>query len=151
MKLKLQKKLAALVMKGSKKRVVFDISELEEISGAITKADVRRLIKWKVIKEIPKRGVSRARANYIKKQKAKGLRKGHGKRKGPKTARTPKKRTWINHIRSQRKFLKDLYKKGKLLSKDYRMLYKRAKSGFFRNKRHIKLYIKERNLLQHQK
>ena len=51
-------------------------------------------------------------------------------------------------VRAQRTFLKDLRSGGLLSSRNYRVLYAKSKGGYFRNKRHIKLYIDEQNLLE---
>ncbi len=146
MKLKLQKKLASSVLKGSKKRIRFEPEVLDEIKEGLTKDDVRGMIKRGLIRIKQKKGVSRVRAKKKAKQRAKGLRKGHGKRKGTKNARTPRKEIWMKKIRLQRKFLKELYDKEYLNAQTYRKLYKKAKGGFFRSKRHIKLYIDDNNL-----
>lgn len=147
MKLNLQKKLAAQVLKRSKKRISLDISRLDDIKEAITKADIRSLVSEGVIKKKPIKSTSRVRARKIAMQKRKGRRKGFGKRKGKKTARLPKKEAWINRIRTQRKFLKELRNKGIISSAVYQQLYMKSKGGFFRSKRHIKLYIEEHGLV----
>ena len=54
-------------------------------------------------------------------------------------------------IRIQRKFLAEIKEKKLLDSKTYRPLYLKAKGGFFRNKRHIKLYLEEHNLINKKK
>ncbi|MBN1386762.1 50S ribosomal protein L19e [Candidatus Woesearchaeota archaeon] len=148
MKLKLQKKLAADVMDCSPKRVWFDEGRLEEIKEAITKADIRRLVKDRAIGEKPIRGISRARANKIKIQKSKGRQKGHGSRKGKKGARLPRKEAWMFKIRKQRDFLMRVKLSGKVSVKDYRLLYLKAKGGFFRSLRHMKLYIDEHGMFK---
>jgi len=145
MKLNTKKRIAADVLKCSPKRVKFDEERLDEIKDAITKADIRSLIKDKAITRLQKRGVSRARARKIHIQKTKGRRKGHGSRKG-KTIDT--KRQWINKIRVQKSFLKRLRDKKLIDRKTYRSLYMKAKGGFFRSKRHIKVYLEELNLIQ---
>jgi large subunit ribosomal protein L19e len=146
MKLRLQKRLAARIFKGSKKRVRFETDVLDEIKEGLTKDDIRGMIKRGLITINQKKGISRARANKIKSQRAKGLRKGPGKRKGTKNARNPTKNEWMNKVRLQRKFLKELYSKEYLTAKVYRDLYMKSKGGFFRSKRHIKLYIDDNNL-----
>ena len=144
--LKTQKRIAAEVLKCSKKRVVFDSDRLTDIKEAITKGDIKSLIKEGVIKRVPIKSISKVRARKIHTQKVKGRKKGVGKRKGRINARTPKKRRWINSIRLQRLFLKELKGKGYLSKENYRKLYTRSKSGFFRNKRHLKMYIEENKL-----
>ena len=148
MKLRLQKTLASKIFKGSSKRVKFEPEVLDEIKEGLTKDDVRGMISRGLITLKKKKGISRVRANKKAKQRAKGLRKGPGKRKGTKNARTPDKKIWIIKIRLQRMFLKELYDKQYLTAKVYRNLYNKAKGGFFRSKRHIKLYIEDNNLTQ---
>ena len=151
MQLNTQKRLAAQILKCSKNRIWFDQDRLEDIKESITKADIRSLIGDNAIKEKPAKGVSRARARKIALQKRKGRRKGHGSRKGKKTARLRKKIAWANSIRIQRRFLKELRDKGIITKSTYQNLYLKAKGGFFRSKRHIKLYIEERNLAKTKK
>lgn len=146
MQLNMQKRLAAAVMNCSEKRVVFDNTALEEIKEAITKADVRRLISKGIITIIPARGISRGRARHQRIQKIKGHQKGHGSRKGNKTARTPRKEEWVLRRRAQKKLLKALKEKQIVDRKTYRQLCLRSKGGFFRSRRHLKLYITEHNL-----
>lgn len=146
MKLKLQKKIASSILKSSPKRVKFEKELLGEIKESLTKDDVRGLIKRNLIIVNQKKGISRARAKKRKKQRAKGLQKGPGKRKGTINARTPVKKTWINRVRSQREFLKELYDKDYITTKIYRELYLKSKGGFFRSKRHIKIYIEDNDL-----
>ena len=146
MRLNLQKRLAANILGCSKKRVLFDPTRLEDIKEAITKTDIRLLIGERAIKEAPKKGVSRARANKRKVQKSKGLRKGEGSRKGKSTARESKKQAWIKRIRAQRKFIKNLKKKALIKPEVYKELYTKSKGGFFRSVNHIKLYLSEHKL-----
>ncbi len=148
MKLNNQKKLAAKVLKVSPKRIKLNPARSEDIKEAITKTDIRGLIGDKAIIRKQKKGVSRARANKIKEQKAKGKRKGPGSRKGKKTTHTPKKETWMNKIRAQRKLLKELREKKLIDTKTFTNLYRKAKGGFFRSRKHIKLYIEEHRLIK---
>ncbi len=145
---KTRKRIAARLMKCSPKRVRLDPAEMEEIKEAITKDDLRGLIKDGIISSVKKKGVSRARANIRRQKKSRGQRSGHGKRKGKSTARTPKKERWMNSIRSQRDFLKELKDSSLISPKSHRMLYLKSKGGFFRSKRHIKIYINENSLIQ---
>ncbi len=148
MKLNNQKRIAASLLKTSKKNVWLDPNRLDEIKEAITKTDIRALIADKAIKGKPKRGVSRSRARKIIIQKRKGRRQGAGSKKGRKTARLPKKKRWMIAIRLQRNFLKELRAKELIKPNVYQSLYRKAKGGFFRSKRHIKLYIGEHNLVE---
>lgn len=148
MRLNIQKKLAAKVLKISPKRVKLDSTRAEDLKEAITKTDIRGLIGDGAIVAKQKKGVSRARANKIKRQKAKGQQKGAGSRKGKATTHAPKKATWMIKIRAQRGLLKELKEKELIDSKTYTQLYRKAKGGFFRSKKHIKLYIEEHRLVK---
>ena len=141
MQLKIQKRLAAQLLKASKNDIWLDSSRLDEIKEAITKADIKSLIKDKAIKAKKIRGISRDRIRKNKRQKAKGRRRGFGSIKGGKHARLSKKRNWINHIRVQRKFLQNLRDKDVIDKTSYRILYMKSKGGFFRRKRNIKIYM----------
>jgi large subunit ribosomal protein L19e len=145
--MKLQKRLAATVLGCSPKRVLFDETKLDEIKEAITKSDIRKLIGQGSIIELPKQGISRSRANKIKVQKTKGRQTGQGSRKGRVGARGDNsKREWINKTRLQRRFIRSLKQHNKIDHTLFRELYRKIKGGFFRNKRHISLYLEERGI-----
>lgn len=146
MKLNVQKRLAASVLRGSQKRVKFDPDKLSEIKEAITKHDIAGLVNKGVIGMTPKIGVSRGRARKIHEQKKKGRRKGQGSRKGKATARLPAKESWMNRIRLQREFLNELKEKDLVTLPTFREIYRKAKGGFFRSKRHIKVYLEDNEL-----
>lgn len=151
MNLSTQKRLVAKILKVGKGRVVFDNLKKSEIKEAITKSDLRKLIKNGIIRIKPKTGISRGRIKENKLQKRKGRKKGQGSKKGRKTSRLPRKEAWMKKIRVQRKFLKLLRGKELLSTKDYRKIYSKMKGGFFRSKRHMKLYLEEHNLLENEK
>jgi large subunit ribosomal protein L19e len=146
MKLNLQKRIAASILKCSSNRIALDTTRLEDIKSAITKADIRNLINDGAIRKRALQGISRHRARIQAIKKKKGSGRGHGSRKGKKTARLPKKDKWMAAIRAQRAFLQLLKEKKGIEQKHYRNLYLKCKGGFFRSKRHIKLYIEEHKL-----
>ncbi len=113
--LTLQKRLAGSILKAAPKRIRLDPARLHDIKGAITKMDVKTLIKEGAIGVIPVRGVSRGRARHAAGQRAKGLRKGPGSKKGKATAKVPSKDLWMSKVRAQRDFLQELKEK-KILS-----------------------------------
>jgi len=146
MKMNVQKRLAAEVLGCSTKRVWFNPERLADIKEAITKIDIKGLIKDHAIEKKPVKSVSRVRARIRQKQKRGGRRKGYGRRKGKQGARQAEKSVWINQVRAQRELLKKMKEKGLITKPVYRSLYNRSKGGFFRSKKHLKLYIKERRL-----
>ena len=135
----IQRKLAAKVMKCGLRRVWIadNPSVHEKVEEAVTRDDIRELVRFHGIQKLQKKGVSRGRARVQAEQKKKGRRKGHGSRRGAKYARTPKKRLWINTIRPIRAELKTLRGEGKIDKSVYRKYYMRAKGGMFRSRAHL--------------
>ncbi|MBI2647687.1 50S ribosomal protein L19e [Candidatus Woesearchaeota archaeon] len=149
--LDVQRRLAAQILKCGKNRVRFDSNKLDDITRAITKNDVRSLINQGTIFKKRLVGKSMYRARRRKKQKSLGRQKGHGSRKGRKSARLNPKRNWINKIRLQRSYVKSLRDKNTITTSLYHELYLKSKGGFFRSLRHLKLYIKERSLMKNER
>ena len=144
----IQKKLASKIAKRSGKKIKLVPEKLDEIKEAITRADIRALIKDGVLKLEPSRGVSRGRTRKNRKQRVLGRKRGHGSRKGKSNARFSFKKRWMNKVRLQRVFLKNLKIKKRITQEIYKDLYKKSKGGFFRSKRDIKLYITEHKLVK---
>tara|TARA_Y100000310_G_C20702941_1_gene831748 strand:+ start:665 stop:1138 length:474 start_codon:yes stop_codon:yes gene_type:complete len=138
--------MAAQLMKCGKTSVKFDKDNISLISEAITKSDIRGLIKDGVIKKSATQGVSHSRLRKHLKQKRKGRRSGPGTKSGTHKARIRPKKEWMNKIRAIRDLLSTLKEKGVIDSKTHRTLYRKSKGGFFRSRRHIKLYIEEHKL-----
>ncbi len=141
MNLRSQRRMAAEVLDVGKSRVWIDPERVEDVSEAITKQDIRNLVESGVIKKKAKKGTSKGRARKNKAQRKKGRKKGHGKRKGSKGARKKSKDHWKEKIRALRKDLREKRDSGEISRSDYRKLYRKAKGGFFRNKKHMNLYI----------
>ena len=53
---------------------------------------------------------------------------------------------WMTKIRVQRSFMKELKSKKIISETVFKDLYRKSKGGFFRSKRHIKIYLQEHNL-----
>jgi len=143
-----KKILAGKLLKVSPSKVVFVADALDEIQKAITRSDMRGLIAIGKVTQRKTNQQSRGRARKLAAQKRKGRRKGRGSRKGAKFASVSRKSLWMQKIRGQRKFLKELREKSLLSPTNYRNLYSKSKGGYFRNKRHIKLYLDEHKLIQ---
>jgi len=136
-----QKRMAASLIKCGENRIWMDQDRIDEIAKAVTKDDIRVLIKGKAIKSKQKKGISHGRKKYIAMQKSKGRRRNQGSRKGAKFARFPRKRRWILTIRPIRSYLKDLRDTKKIDSHTYRLYYLKAKGGEFRNKKHLRTHL----------
>jgi len=139
-----QRRLAAGIMNVGLTRVKFNPERIEDISEALTRDDIRALIKSKAITKKPVSGVSRGRAKARKKQKLKGRQGGLGHRKGTAKARTPKKRAWINKIRAVRDELKKMREKEEIKPSEYRRFYNQAKGNLFLSRRHLREQIGRR-------
>ncbi|MGV8141631.1 MAG: 50S ribosomal protein L19e [Candidatus Woesearchaeota archaeon] len=147
MNLKVQKRLASQILNCSPDRVIFNDDRLEDIKQAITKRDLKLLIGDGAITRRPGNFTSKVRSRKLALQKRKGRRSGPGTRKGKFTARFKPKKTWMSRLRVQREFLKMLLEKKILTKEAYRELYLKSKGGYFRSKRHIKLYLQEHDEL----
>ncbi|MBI2675002.1 MAG: 50S ribosomal protein L19e [Candidatus Aenigmarchaeota archaeon] len=146
MDLKYQKRIAAMLLKAGRSRV--RLAHDKEVDEAITREDVRKLIKKGLITKEYKKGTSRWHANRLLKQKKKSLRKGAGSRKGKSGSRKGKKDVWIRKIRALRKLLKGLLDSDMIEKPVYKKMYMMAKGNAFRNKRHMIFYLKENNLMR---
>jgi len=146
--LKNQRRVASTMLKCGENRVWIDPLRIEDVAEAVTRQDIRALIKTRAIRAKQKQGISSGRAKYIANQKKKGKRKGHGSRKGTKYARYPKKRRWINTIRPIRRKLKEYRDKGMIDAKTYRRFYMHAKGGMFKNTSHLELHMKQLNVFK---
>lgn len=136
--LSLQRRLAAKLLKVGINKIWIDNSHIEEIKNAITRSDVKKMISHGYIK---------ARSDKMKfPYKHKRKIKRAGSRKGKKGARYIKKRAWINTVRPLRKMIKELKKQGKIDNMTYKKTYLLIKSGTFRSRAHLKLYLEQRGI-----
>lgn len=146
--MKLQKRLAGLVMKCSPRRIRFREAELDKIKEAITRFDVKKLVNRGLIVRAPITGTARAKTKLRKAQKRKGRGRGTGTRKGRKSARTRPKEAWMAKVRVQRALLKRLLERNHITKETYKNLYRKVKGGYFRSSRHIKFYLEDQNLFR---
>jgi large subunit ribosomal protein L19e len=147
MDLKVQKRLASQIFGCSPDRVTFDTERLEDIKQAITKRDLRLLIGDGAITKKPGNFTSHVRSRKLALQKRKGRQNGPGSRKGKFASRFKPKQTWMNNVRVQREFIRLLLEKGIITKQAFRELYLKSKGGYFRSRRHIKLFLQEHDAL----
>ena len=95
----LQKRLAARILKVGESRVWLDPSKTKDIDAAITKIDIRKLIKQGAIKALPKK---------VHKPREKKRRGGPGRKRGSMFAKFAEKERWISTVRPLRKMLREL-------------------------------------------
>ena len=132
-----QRRLAAAILKCGEGRVWVDPASQEELTDAVTRADIRSAIKAGVIRRKPVQGTSRVRARLHAAEVRKGRHQGAGSRRGTPLARVTRKERWIRRIRAQRKLLRELRSSKKIPPAVYREFYRRAKGGMFRSRSHL--------------
>ncbi|EZQ03845.1 MULTISPECIES: 50S ribosomal protein L19e [Acidianus] len=139
--LKLQRRLAAKIGKVGENNVKIPQEHLDEVSEALTRSDVRKLIReGKLIIEHGHR-VSRGRfKERSKKMKLKSERKGEGSRNGKKSARQGN-HLWVNKIRKIRRYLKWLRDNNVIDSHTYRQMYKKSKGGAYNNLNEVRAQL----------
>lgn len=135
--LRLQKRIAADILKVGVNRVWINPEKINEVKNVITKAEIRRLINQGVIRALPEK---------MKKPKVeKKRRKGPGRRKG---ARKRGKEDWMKTVRPLRRTIRELRDTGKITRSQYRRLYMLIKGGMFRSRAHLRLYLKQQGILK---
>ncbi len=123
-------------------RVRFDPERLEEIAEAITREEIRFLIRDGAISKAPEKGVSRARARAKKKKR------GPGSRKGAKYSRVSRKEQWMAKVRAQRRRLQELRDRKLITPSIYRKVYRMVKAGSFKSVAAMMEYLRANKMLR---
>lgn len=142
------RRIASGMLKVGENKVRFKPDSLSKIAEALTREDVRSLIKDGAVFAIPPRGVSRARGREKQRQKAKGRRMGKGSRKGTPSARKSGKETWMQKVRAQRAHLRDLVAEKKISRKSARKVYLMVKGNAFKGVKILDTHLRDSKLLK---
>jgi len=140
MSLKSQRRLAADLLGGGLNRVWIDPEDIDRVQSAITRDEVKKLIREGSISLLPKTGVSRGRLRARS-----GRRKRAGSRKG---GQKPGKEAWVLKIRAIRRHLRWLRDKRQLAPGGYKTLLAMAKGGAFRSRSHVDEYVKAHQMVR---
>ncbi len=144
--LKSQRRLAAQILKVGQNRVWIDPERIDDAEAAITREEIRKLIHEGIVKQLPEKGISRARARILHAKKKKGLRSGPGSRTGSPRARISKKEAWTSKIRALRNRLRKLKTNKTVTESTYRKMYTMASSGRFESVADLERYLKSHEL-----
>jgi large subunit ribosomal protein L19e len=128
-----QRRLAAQILKVGQNRVWIDPERMDDVEGAITREEVRKLIHEKIIVSLPEKGVSRSRAKTIQGKKRLGRRSGVGSVTGAGYAKVTQKQAWMIRIRSLRRKLRELKASRVITEATYTQYYRMAGSGRFQS------------------
>jgi len=141
-----QRRLAAQILKVGQNRVWINPEKIDDVEGAITREEIKRLIHEKIIVSLPEQGVSRSRAKLVREKKRVGRRKGAGSRTGSAHAKISKKEAWMSKIRCLRRKLRELKTSRVITENTYRKLYGIAGSGKFASVAELERYLKANDL-----
>ncbi len=141
-----QRRMAAEILRCGINRVWIDPEALSDVEAAVTREEIKKLIKERKIWKRPIRGTSHHRANIRAEKRRKGRRRGPGKRKGSKKTRMGGSYVWVIRIRAIRRTLRALRNAGIITPNTYSKLRRMAKAGVFKSKAHVVSYIKEHGL-----
>jgi len=135
MSIKLTKRIAGEILKRGTSSIRIRQGSQEDARKAITRDDVRKMIKEGAI------SAQKERSDVYKRVKAPKRKRGAGKRKGTRKARQGS--PWKKKARSQRMLLKKLREMSKIDKEMFRKYYRLVKGSTFPDKRSLLLHLSD--------
>ncbi len=144
MSIKFTKRAAALILRRGVNSIRIQDGALEDAQKAITKEDVRALIKSGKVYAIKANSTLSLHGKELKEKRHAGRARGPGRRKGTRKAR--KGMTYKKKVRAQRRILKALKKSSEIDNTMFKRYYALVKGGNFQTKlsliNHIRTTVK---------
>lgn len=117
---------------------------LDDASKALTKDDIRALIKKGSIYALKAKHNLSLNSKMLKQARSEGRRRGVGRRRG--TRKVRKGRVWEKKVRSQRRLLKELKNDGKIDTMTFTRFYRLIKGNAYASKGQLLLHMRESGL-----
>ena len=135
------RRMAGRILKVGQTKIWISPEHKDRVAQAMTKEDVRGLIKERAIAKRRDMQHSRGSARVLMVKKSKGRKKGKGKRQGTKKTRMNTKERWITNVRAQRSTLRELKKSGIKFAVPARKVYMLINGNYFKGKKYIKQFV----------
>ncbi len=148
MSLKTARRVAAYELGAGEARIRFKPESLTKAAEALTREDIRGLVKDGAIYADAPGGQTRLLGQHYDRQRKKGRKRGRGNRSGKMYSRISQKEDWMLRVRSQRRFLAKLKEEGKIAGADARHAYLMVKGRAFKGIGALEAHLKEKKMLK---
>lgn len=144
MSIRFAKRAGAYILDRGESAVRIRPDALNDAEKALTKDDIRRLVKEGKIYAIKEKHNKSARSKRLRVARSEGRSRGPGRRRGTRNTRVG--RVWEKKIRSQRRLLKELKAMKKINTTVFNEYYSHVKGNQYANKATILLHMREQGI-----
>ncbi len=135
------KRVASEMLGRGANAIRFNPASLQDVDKAMTRDDVRQLIKDSKVFALAAKKNKSANSKVLRKKRAEGRRRGPGRRKGTLKARGTL--LWKKKTRSQRFVLKELKTSGRVANEMFKKFYSLVKGNAFPDKASMIRHLRE--------